>query len=374
MVQHRAAADQHEVGPMRQAALRGGGVHDLAGHAQAGGAAGQGREMVDQRPVGIGRVLRRLEAVPQRHVQIVELALGQHLGGQRQRFRHRDAEALGRQPQAQLEGWPGAGAHTVDDAVQHPAAVGEAAAIAVGALVVLAIEELRQQVAVGAVQLHAVEAGAFGPHGGGDEVGDQLLHLGGGQRTGAGLGIVPGADGLLTGQRAVGPAARMLDLQRRTAATGVDAGGQARQPGQVVVRPHAQLAGKALAAALHMGGAGHGEGEAAAGAHRQPVVLRVGQRAIGIALPVGQRRQHEAVGHGRAAGEGEGVAQLGCWVGHGLHSVIGRGQRPGPKVDGCTPAALARRLSSHQPAAGGTSWNCGSAPSFCAASSGQLGL
>ena len=58
-----------------------------------------------------------------------------------------------------------------------------------------------------------------------------------------------------------------------------------------------------------------------------------------------------------------------CREGMGNNSQVGEA-----KVEGCTPGAPARRRSSHQPAAGGASWKCGSAPSFCAASSGQLGL
>ena len=76
-------------------------------------------------------------------------------------------------------------------------AVVEAAAVAVVALVVLGIQELRQQVAVRAVQLHALEAGLLGAARGGDEVAHQLLDLGGAQRARAGLGIVPGRDARL---------------------------------------------------------------------------------------------------------------------------------------------------------------------------------
>ena len=39
--------------------------------------------------------------------------------------------------------------------------------------------------------------------------------------------------------------------------------------------------------------------------------LVVGQRAVGMALQVGQRGQHEAVLHGRAVGKGQGVKQRG---------------------------------------------------------------
>ena len=63
---------------------------------------------------------------------------------------------------AELEARRGGGADAGDHLEQHARAVVEAAAVAVAALVVLGIQELRQQVAVRAVQLHALEAGLFG--------------------------------------------------------------------------------------------------------------------------------------------------------------------------------------------------------------------
>ncbi len=70
------------------------------------------------------------------------------------------------------------GDRRVGDFQQQARAVLDGAAVAVGALVGAVLEELVEQVAVGAVDLHAVEAGGLGPLGalavGLDDVGDLL--------------------------------------------------------------------------------------------------------------------------------------------------------------------------------------------------------
>ena len=68
---------------------------------------------------------------------------------------------------------------------------------------------------------------------------------------------------------------------------------------------------EALADGLDVGGAGHGEAEAALGPQGQPVELGVRQRPVRVALRVGERRQHEAVLHGGAVGEGQRREEVG---------------------------------------------------------------
>ena len=73
----------------------------------------------------------------------------------------------------------------------------------------------------------------------------------------------------------------------------------------MVVGEDAQLAREALALALHMGRAGHGQAEAALGPLGQPVEFVVREPAIGVALQVGERGQDEPVLQGGATGEGD---------------------------------------------------------------------
>ena len=158
---------------------------------------------------------------------------------------------------------------------------------------------------MGAVDLDPVEPGLVGPDRGGDEIIAQLLDLGGRKRASPGLGIGKRALRGLADQ--IGRAAHpgVVELDRGQAAIRAQLCRQRGQPRQVIVRPDPELAGKALALALDMGGGGHHQPEAALGAHRQPVDLVIGQGAVGMALQVGQRGQHEAVGHGRATGKGQ---------------------------------------------------------------------
>jgi len=75
--------------------------------------------------------------------------------------------------------------------------------------------------------------------------------------------------------------------------------------GELVVAPDAELAGETLAVGGDVGGAGEDDGEAAGGAAHEPVVLVVADRAVGVALLVGERGEGEAVWGGGAAAEGD---------------------------------------------------------------------
>ena len=87
----------------------------------------------------------------------------------------------------------------------------------------------------------------------------------------------------------------MMQLHVCDAACGLDARCEPRQSGQVRVRPAAELAGKALSLRLDVRRAGQRGAETALRAQREPVVFVVGERAVGLALQVGERRQHEAI-------------------------------------------------------------------------------
>ncbi len=69
----------------------------------------------------------------------------------------------------------------------------EAAAVAVSPLVVLGIEELGEDIAVGAVDLDPVKPGLLGADGGGDEVIAELFDFRRGQRARSGFGVGEGS-------------------------------------------------------------------------------------------------------------------------------------------------------------------------------------
>ena len=170
---------------------------------------------------------------------------------------------------------------------------------------------------MGAMQFGAVEAGLLRPHSRGDEIVAQLLDLGQGQRPRAGFRIVRRAVRRLADQLLGAAHAGVVQLNDRDGVEFLDLGRQSGEASQMLVAEHAQLARKALPHPLHVGGAGHGQAEAAFGAIGQPAELVVGEHAIGMALAVGQRRQGHAVLHGRATGEGHRCEQ----VGQGLRSI-----------------------------------------------------
>ena len=65
----------------------------------------------------------------------------------------------------------------------------------------------------------------------------------------------------------------------------------------MLITKYAQLPGEALAIWLHMGSGGHHQSKAARCAHFQPAMFLVRQDAVGMALLIGQRREHQPIGH-----------------------------------------------------------------------------
>ena len=150
------------------------------------------------------------------------------------------------------------------------------------------------------MNLDAVKARLLGAPGRRDEIVAQLLHLGERQPARARLRIV-GRAHRRADQLLGRPVARVVQLHRRYRTRRADRIGQLRQPFQLRIVEHAKLPFEALSHRLDMRRRRHGDAESALGAHRQPVMLFVGQPAIGMALLVGQRRQHETVLHRRPA-------------------------------------------------------------------------
>ena len=214
-----------------------------------------------------------------------------------------DAEALRRQPHAQHEILAAAAANAVDDLEQDAGTVFERAAVLVVAVVEFRAEELAQDVAVRAVQLHAVETGLFRTHRSRDEVRDQLLHLGVRQPARAGLLVGGWTYRCATDQFRGRTHAGVMQLRDGDALLCLDRTRQAPQSRNVIVRPDAQLPGESFSDRLHVRGAGHRQTEAALRAHGEPAEFLFGQSAVFMALPVCQGSQHEAVLHGRPVAE-----------------------------------------------------------------------
>ncbi|MEI2786185.1 MAG: hypothetical protein V9E82_10870 [Candidatus Nanopelagicales bacterium] len=119
------------------------------------------------------------------------------------------------------------------DARQHlekdAQAVLERAAVLVVAVVAAAVEELPDQVAMGAVHFDAVESGVLGAHCGGDEIPDDLGDLGGGHGHRIVARVVPGALDLAAGDLAFGPPSTVVQLHGRGGAVRSDGVGQPLQ-------------------------------------------------------------------------------------------------------------------------------------------------
>ncbi len=139
------------------------------------------------------------------------------------------AEALGRDADAEREVRAAARADAVDDLEHEAAAVLERTAVAIVAPVVRAAHELAQDVAVRAVEFHAVEAGAFSAHSGGDEVLAQLFDFRQRQRARPGFRIVRRTDRLRADQVPRRAHAGMMQLHVSHAACGLDARCESRQ-------------------------------------------------------------------------------------------------------------------------------------------------
>ena len=272
--------------------------------------AGQVEEGVDQwRP---GRVvLGGLADLPQGEVEVVEASGGQEVAGKCHGLGPVEPETLHGEPQAHLEVGPGHRADGLDHLVQHAGAAGGVPAVAVGAVVAHHVEELPQDVPVRPVHLDAVETRPLAPRRRRGEVGDQLFDLAGGEGARTRAGVVERGDRRLTRGRGVRPDAAVVQLYRRDRPGGAQAVGQPGQAGQVVVGRHPELAGPGQPRALHVGGRGDDQAESAAGAGGQPADLVVGERAVGVALGVGQGRQRETVAQGGPAAQGERFVERG---------------------------------------------------------------
>ena len=176
---------------------------------------------------------------------------------------------------------------------------------------------------MGTVEFDAVESRQIAADRCCDERLDDLFHLGGRQRARPVLGIAGGRDGGCADELSGGTASRVVQLDDRHTALRAD---PRRQPGEarkMLVPEAPQLPLEPFTARLDVARTGHRHAEPARGAHRQPPLLVIGERPVGIALLIGQGRQHESVLHGRSVGEGDDVERCGHGRLLGAYRVVG---------------------------------------------------
>jgi hypothetical protein len=87
----------------------------------------------------------------------------------------------------------------------------------------------------------------------------------------------------------------MVQLHKGHTFCRFDIGGKTGETLKMVVRKAAQLARKTLPNSLHVRRTRHGDSEPAPGSHRQPVVFLVRERAVRVALLVGEGCEHKSV-------------------------------------------------------------------------------
>jgi hypothetical protein len=209
------------------------------------------------------------------------------------------------------------GADGADDFEGKSGAIGEAAAVFVGALVGERGEELVGEVAVGGVDFGEEETGGGGTMGGGGEVGEDLVHAGavegvgerivGGEALGGGADdtgptTVGGAGGVGGGPgwEGAGLAAGVGELDGGDAAVLLEEGGDAGEHGNVIVGVDAEVAGgdaafRADGCGFRHDGAGTADGTAA-----EVDEMPVGGVAVHRAV-LAHGGDDDAVGEGDAA-------------------------------------------------------------------------
>ncbi len=193
---------------------------------------------------------------------------------------------------------------------QRTGTTGDVAAPLVGAAVDVRGEELREEVSVGGVHLHAVEPGLLDQAGGRAERGHDLLDLARLQGTRAAEEPEHrhGSGGVARGDRPardepVGLAARVVELgDHRRARGGV---ADSREPAYVEVPVGDDVATALEVAAVDHQVAGDQEPAAALGPAAVEPLVPHGRLVVAVGEVLGHRGLGDAVGQGQAAGQGE---------------------------------------------------------------------
>jgi hypothetical protein len=145
-----------------------------------------------------------------------------------------------------------------------------------------AAEELTEQIAMCAVDLHAVEARPLGAHGGGDEVLAQSFHFFEASGPSTGLLMIGRAHRHPTRQITRRAHPGVMKLDHRDALLIANALGQPRQPFEMLVADDAELPPEPLPYGLDVGRTSHGRARADFGTHGEPTIFIVRERKGGV--------------------------------------------------------------------------------------------
>ncbi len=195
------------------------------------------------------------------------------------------------------------GPNTFHHLLDHAEAVVEGTPVGIGSVVARGVHELPEQVTVRTVQFDAVEASFFRTHGSSHEVGDRQLDVIEGHRHRIVSRVVPRALRRHAGDAPLGPATPVVQLHGAAGTGLAQVLREASQPGQVVIVGDTQLPLPYMTCGSNERRRRHHQPEPTDGAGREPGDLVVGQRAIVVALAIGQRRQRDGVPPRRAVVE-----------------------------------------------------------------------
>ena len=162
------------------------------------------------------------------------------------------------------------------------------------------------------MELDAAEAGLVRADGGGLELVEDARDVRLGRRArDVGLAARARAPRSLARERRRGPQAAVKELHEAEGACLTETRSERREARDVLVAEDTQLAGPPLPVLRHVRRAGLDDAEAPPRAHHEPLSLVVRERAIRVALRVGQRREPRAVLHGDAVPEDEWLVEKG---------------------------------------------------------------
>ncbi|MCJ7873846.1 hypothetical protein [Phaeobacter sp. J2-8] len=205
--------------------------------------------------------------------------------------------AFWRQPHAYCKVLSAGFSDSGKDLMQKTGAIFRGATIFIIAVIELWAQKLADDKAMRGVEFNTVEPRPVAPNGGCNEIIPQGFDSLKAHRLGAGLTIKGGRLQRPVDQVAGRAAATVEQLDRRMTAMLVNAGGQSGQTFQMLIPENAQLTGPGFADLLNICRTGYGKTKIAFCPFHQPPVFVIRQRAVLVALLVGQRGQHKAVFH-----------------------------------------------------------------------------
>lgn len=170
MVQDGAATDTDKVETCLHGAKAGLPAGKATRRAEAAASARQIGEAAQQRPPGMRGILRKLEHVPQRQIDIVDISAYHELARNFADLTKIHPETFRRKAYTDREIPPASRADSRDDLIQEPATIAEAASMIIDATVVFPAQELTEQITMGRMQFDPVKPRPFTPQGGRNEI------------------------------------------------------------------------------------------------------------------------------------------------------------------------------------------------------------